>query len=156
MCRGTGHAHRRHSRRINFREGWRSHLWQGRFASFPMDERYLMMAARYVELNPVRVKLCWQAWRCRWSSAAAKVRGRDDGLVDVGPLLARVEDWREYLAAGLRAEEAAVLRQHERMGRPLGSAPFLRGMERKLGRFLHKKPAAVGQRAMRNKYGVAR
>ena len=26
----------------------------GRFASFPMDERYLLAAARYVEFNPVR------------------------------------------------------------------------------------------------------
>jgi len=34
----TGEAHRRYSRRINFREGWRGHLWQGRFASFMMDE----------------------------------------------------------------------------------------------------------------------
>ncbi len=39
-------AHRRYSRHINFREGWRGHLWQGRFASFPMDEPYLLVAAR--------------------------------------------------------------------------------------------------------------
>jgi putative transposase len=31
-------AHRRYSRRINFREGWRGYLWQGRFASVAMDE----------------------------------------------------------------------------------------------------------------------
>ena len=36
-----GEAHRRYTRRINFREGWRGHLWQGRFSSFMMDERYL-------------------------------------------------------------------------------------------------------------------
>ena len=58
LRRGIGEAHRRYSRRINFREGWRGHLWQGRFASFPMDERHLMLAVRYVELNPVRAKLC--------------------------------------------------------------------------------------------------
>ncbi len=33
------------TRRVNFREGWRGHLWQGRFASFVMDEAYLMAAA---------------------------------------------------------------------------------------------------------------
>ncbi|MGB2864188.1 MAG: transposase [Sedimentisphaerales bacterium] len=49
LRRGIGEAHRRYSRRINFREGWRGHLWQGRFASFPMDERYLMLAVRYVD-----------------------------------------------------------------------------------------------------------
>ena len=26
--RGVGEAHRKYSRRINFREGWRGHLWQ--------------------------------------------------------------------------------------------------------------------------------
>jgi len=42
---GLGEAHRRYTRRINFREGRRGHLWQGRFASFAMDERYLLRAA---------------------------------------------------------------------------------------------------------------
>ncbi len=37
-----------------FPEGWQGHLWQGRFASFPPDERRLLAATRYVELNPVR------------------------------------------------------------------------------------------------------
>lgn len=31
-------AHRRYTRRINFRENWRGHLWQERFHSFVMDE----------------------------------------------------------------------------------------------------------------------
>ena len=34
LRRAIGEAHRRYTRRINFREGWRGHLWQGRFASF--------------------------------------------------------------------------------------------------------------------------
>ena len=54
LRRAIGEAHRRYARRINFREGWRGHLWQGRFASFVMDEDHLLTAARYVELNPVR------------------------------------------------------------------------------------------------------
>ena len=48
-----GEAHRRYTRRVNFREGWRGHLWQGRFAPFPMDARRLLAAARYVERNPL-------------------------------------------------------------------------------------------------------
>ena len=50
-------AHRRYSRRINFSKGWTDYLWQGRFASYPMDEAHLMIAIRYVELNPVKAKL---------------------------------------------------------------------------------------------------
>ena len=49
-----GEAHQRYTRRIHFREKWRGYLWKGRFASFVMDEPYLLAAARYVEFNPVR------------------------------------------------------------------------------------------------------
>src|SRR5436305_6042870 len=45
-------AHRRYTRRINFREGWRGYLFQGRFASYPMDDAHLVAAVRYVENNP--------------------------------------------------------------------------------------------------------
>jgi len=48
-------AHRRYSRRINFAKGWTGYLWQGRFASYPMDEAHLITAIRYVELNPAAV-----------------------------------------------------------------------------------------------------
>lgn len=33
LRRAIGEAHRRYTRRINFREKWRGYLWQGRFAS---------------------------------------------------------------------------------------------------------------------------
>jgi len=46
-----GEAHLRYTRHVNFREGRHGYLWQGRFASFPMDETYLLACARYVELN---------------------------------------------------------------------------------------------------------
>jgi putative transposase len=99
-----------------------------------------MLAVRYVELNPVRAKLCRAPWRWRWSSAAAHVAGRNDRLVDVAPLLARVGDWRSYLASGLSVEEANLLRGHERTGRPLGSLSFLKRIESRLGRVIRKKP----------------
>jgi putative transposase len=57
LRRAAGEAHRRYTRHINFREQWRGHLWQGRFASFLMDEQYLLAATRYIELNPVRAGL---------------------------------------------------------------------------------------------------
>jgi len=83
-------AHRRYSREINFREGWRGYLWQGRFASFPMDDNYLLTCARYAELNPVRARLVGRAREWRWSSARAHLKGQDDALVQVSPLLKRV------------------------------------------------------------------
>jgi putative transposase len=149
LRRGLGEAHRRYTRRINFREGWRGHLWQGRFASYPMDERYLLRAARYVELNPVRAKLWRAPWRWRWSSAAAHVAGRDDALEQVTPLLERVKDWRAFLTEVLEPEEAELLRRHERTGRPLGESAFLDRIERTLGRTVH--PAKRGPKPRKRK-----
>jgi putative transposase len=36
-----GKAHRRYTRRVNFRQAWRGHLWQGRFSSFILEQNHL-------------------------------------------------------------------------------------------------------------------
>ena len=102
-----GEAHRRYTRYINFREQWRGHLWQERFHSFPMDERYLLATVRYIERNPVAAKLCQKPEHWRWSSARAHLCGRDDRLVKV-----------------------------VRTGRPLGASDFIEQLEKILGRSL--------------------
>ena len=133
----VGEAHRRYTRQINFREGWRGCLWQGRFASFVMDEVYLLACARYVELNPVRAGLVERAEDWGWSSARSHLRGRDDGLVKAGALLERVPyRWRDFLAAPVSEAEADLLRKHERTGRPLGGREFVESLESALGRRL--------------------
>jgi putative transposase len=131
-----GEAHRRYTRHVNFRKGWHGFLWQGRFASFPMDENYLLACARYIELNPVRAKLARRPRDWKWSSARAHLAGKDDALVTVKPLLALVPDWQEFLAAGLEKEPLEAIRKAERTGRPLGKAAFLKRLEKRLGRTL--------------------
>ncbi|MDH3597367.1 MAG: transposase [Rhodospirillales bacterium] len=144
LRRALGEAHRRYTRRVNFREGWRGHLWQERFHSFAMDEAHLLAAARYVELNPVRAKLKRRARDWRWSSARAHLAGKDDALVAVAPLLELVPDWRAFLAGGLEEEALEALRRHTRTGRPLGSPAFLEALEARLGRRL--RPGKPGPR----------
>lgn len=129
-------AHRRYSVRVNTRENWRGYLWQGRFASAPMDETHLLACARYVELNPVRAGLVARAEDWPWSSARAHLGGRDDGFVSVKPLLERVEDWPAFLGRGLSLDEHRALQSGERTGRPLGSASFVASLEEKSGRAL--------------------
>jgi putative transposase len=136
LRRAIGEAHRRYTRRINFREKWRGYLWQGRFASFVMDEPYLLAAARYVELNPVRAGLVANAAEWPWSSAKSHLSGRDDGLVNVAPLLAMIGDWIAFLNSAMREEELQDLREHGRTGRPLGSPAFLERLENLVGRVL--------------------
>src|SRR3989338_2524672 len=57
LRRGIGDTHRRYTRAVNFREGWRGYLWQGRFASCLLDEPYVHAAVRYVERNPAAARL---------------------------------------------------------------------------------------------------
>lgn len=133
-----GEAHRRYTRRINFREGWRGHLWQGRFSSYPMDESYLLAAVRYIELNPLRAGLVKEPLDYPWSSAKAHLTGEDDKLVKVAPLLEMVKDWRSFLMSAPQEKEMEELRKHEHTGRPLGNERFIEKLEGKLGRILHK------------------
>ena len=70
LRRAIGEAHRRYTRRINFRQKWRGYLWQGRFASFVMDEPYLLAAAVH-RAEPGAPQACR-----RFARLAVEQRGR--------------------------------------------------------------------------------
>jgi len=133
----VGEAHRRYTRRVNFREGWRGHLWQGRFSSFIMEETYLLACARYIELNPVRAGLVRKPEDWRWSSADAHMKHKDDILLTAKPLLEIVNKaWRQFLAFDVKELEIELFRKHERTGRPLGADSFVEKLELLLDRKL--------------------
>jgi len=135
LARGIGEAHRRYTRCINFREGWRGYLFQGRFHSFPLEGSYLMAAVRYVLRNPVRAGIAKKPWDYRWSSAKWFVGERaDDPLAVPSGMLADITDRRSFLLQ----EDAALrdIRRHSRTGRPLGSDSFLARLEQMTGRCL--------------------
>ena len=140
-----GEAHCRYRRRVNFREGWEGHLWQGCFASHVMDERYLLACARYIENNPVRAGLADRADRWSWSSAKSHIRRKNDKLVKVEPLLSMVKkDWSDFLSEKVTSEEQQNIRKHERTGRPLGSMAFIEQLESILN--LSLKPKKPGRK----------
>jgi len=122
-------VHQRFSRYINARFGWRGHLWQERFASFVMDESYLLAAVRYVELNPVRAGLTSFAEDYPWSSARAHLHQADDILVNTAPMLERVDDWQGFLASDDHQHDSRFI-HHAKTGRPLGRKEFILGLER--------------------------
>ena len=138
-----GEAHRRYTRRINFREGWRGHLWQGRFSSFMIDQRHLRACIKYVELNPVRSGFVKNAEDWKWSSAGPHMKGKDDILVKTEPLLSIVKkNWKDFLRNDVNEAEIDLLRKHERTGRPLGKDSFIETIETLLNRRL--KPQKPG------------
>ena len=135
LARAIGEAHRRYTRRINFRENWRGHLWQERFASFPMDESHLFAAIRYVEMNPVAAELVSTPAEYRWSSARAHIEETEDMLASVFPFHDIIPHWEDFLRLS-SDEELKILKRHEHTGRPLGSESFIDKMEQAMGRVL--------------------
>jgi putative transposase len=124
-------VHRRYTRRVNAREDWRGYLWQGRFASVPMDERHTIAAARYIIMNPVRANLVEHAADWPWSSARAFLEGRDD--LHLPALHHDVGAW--TASTPLQdADFAKRLHMQTRTGRPLGDAAFTRSIELKMDR----------------------
>jgi putative transposase len=145
LARPLGEAHHRYALQVNRRHRWTGHLWQERFASFPVDEPHLMAAIRYVLLNPVRAGLARTATDWPHSSARAQILGKPNPLVNCGPSAERIADWNLYLGQNERAdEEAEAIRRHGRTGRPLGSDSFVDRLEAATGRRL--RPLKVGRR----------
>ncbi|HMB41043.1 MAG TPA: hypothetical protein VKM37_03625, partial [Balneolaceae bacterium] len=77
-------------------------------------------------------------------SAGAHIKGENDRLVKVEPLLKMIENnWSDFLSPALTKENAELLRRHERTGRPFGNEAFVERLEIKLGRPL--KPQKPGR-----------
>ena len=145
LARPLGEAHHRYAIQVNRRHKWTGHLWQERFASFPMDEPHLLAAIRYVLLNPVRAGLAQTATDWPHSSARAHVFGEPDAIVNCRPASERIANWDLYLGQNENnAEKTEALRRHGRIGRPLGSESFVDRLEKATGRRL--RPRKVGRK----------
>ena len=138
LARAFGEGHRRYTRMKNFSEGVRGYLFQGRFSSCVLDERHLLAASAYIELNPVRAKMVKKAWDYPWSSAAFHTgRKRTDTLVEDRTLLGLVGNWKGHLSQNPGEKDEAI-RRMTRTGRPAGDASFVRLVERLTGYDLSK------------------
>jgi len=141
LAEAVGATHVRYTRLINRREQWSGYLWQGRFASFPMDEDYLLACARYVGLNPVRAGLVRRAEDWPWSSVRAHLDGRDDALLTPEPLAQRLEGRMDgFFDVDVQEEGLRRLRQASLTGRPLGAADWVKALEAATGRALADPP----------------
>ncbi len=138
FAKGFGEAHRRYSSMVNLRENWRGYLWQGRFESYPLDEKHLFYSMRYVERNPVRAGLVKRAENYLWSSAKAHVQGEEHFLLDKNYFIQGIPEWKRYLEEPTNKEMLMSFRKHSRTGRPMGGADFIEKLEVITGRSLKK------------------
>ena len=146
-------AHKRYAAMINKREGWRGHLWQERFHSFVMDERYLFSAMRYVENNPVKAKMVKKAQDYPWSSAAAHVTRERNGLLSPCYLMEEIENWDSYLKSGQNdSDYEENFQKHLNTGRPMGSEDVVLKIEDVTNRSLKTK--AVGRPVFQTEHRI--
>ncbi|MHC4495517.1 MAG: transposase [Planctomycetota bacterium] len=146
LAKAVGRTHFRYTQYINRFHRRSGHLWQGRFYSCALDERHFWLAMRYIELNPIRARLCRKPWRYEWSSAATHVdpKARSDVMnLSCWYDMISAAQWRKQLAAGVSDSDLGRLRSSTHTGRPLGSDSFLSKLERLLGRRI--RPMPVGR-----------
>ena len=136
--RAMSRVHRAYAGHIHARLRRTGHFWQGRFGCVAMDDEHTCAALRYVALNPVRAGLVASAHDWPWSSARAQLGIVADGITCVERTCERIGDFAALLATAEDAEAIARLRRAERVGRPIGSAMFLEGLERDYGRTLQR------------------
>jgi len=139
LARGIGNAHKAYTRAKNFRAGVRGYLFQGRFGSCVLDEKHLLAATRYVDLNPVAAGIVDMPAAYEWSSAAFHLGDvKRDLLVSDRTMLGLVDDWTTLLQDGIGEMEARELEKRLSTGRPWGSEGFIEDLERRLGRVLRR------------------
>lgn len=119
---------------LNKKNKLKGHLWQGRFFSNILDERYLYTALRYVENNPVRAGLVEKPWDWNWSSARAHVKGEDSSLPlgDVSQFI-EIKSWRDYLVEPEDKDLVKELKKNTLVGRPSGDMNFIIRLEKMFG-----------------------
>ena len=121
-----------HRRRV----GWGS-VYQGRYKSFAVqDDEHLLTVLRYVERNPVRSGVVRRAESWRWSSLGQLHLPPDPDIPDV-PIarwpVPRRRDWVQWVNRPQTAKEEEALRRSLAHDRPLGSAPWTKKVEARLG-----------------------
>jgi len=138
LAKAIGETHKRYTNMINIRENWTGHLWQGRFLSYPLDEKHLYLAIGYIERNPVRAGIVKKAENYSWSSAKAHVKRIPDAVLTEFYLTKQIKNWHYYLQEEESEKDIEIFRSHERTGRPLGNNMFQARLEKITGRELRK------------------
>ncbi len=128
---------------FNRKHGRSGPLMQGRFHSSPLSEDHYLTALRYVELNPRRAKLVRRAEDFTFSSARARLEGKDDPFVAITAIETRrsysPEEWRTFLEHSDHEREEA-LRKAAPSSLPCGNGDWIHSLEEHFHRRLAWSP----------------
>jgi putative transposase len=136
--------HMRYAQHVNKLKNWKGHIWQGRYFSAPLDDRYMWAAIRYVELNPVRAGMVDIAEDYAWSSAPGHCGLCEDNILSTDQIwkqtVSQVDDWSTWLSGGENSDEIKKIRRNINKGLPCGSREFTSKLEKIVGRPLSFRP----------------
>jgi putative transposase len=141
LARAFNNLHMRYAQYFNGKRGASGQLWRPRFMSCALDDASVREEIRFVENNPVRVRIAARPEEYPWSSARHHILGVPDPLVEDGCFAhGEISDWRGYLEG--KADESILDRTWRRLktGRPAGDVGFVHALEEIVGRRLMALP----------------
>lgn len=127
--------HMRYSQYINKQQNTSGILWQGRFFSSPLDEKYTYYSFAYVENNPVKAKMVENAKDYEYSSARFHMGLEDSNLLTSYDIGVKPNEYENYLES-MCYQNNDILKTNTRKGLPCGSVTFVDNLSKKIGRDL--------------------
>ncbi|MDX1807895.1 MAG: transposase [Sulfurospirillaceae bacterium] len=122
LAKAIGETHRLYTRKINFEQQVKGHLFQERFYSTPLDEVHLLHALKYVEQNPVKASMVKYPWDYKYTSALYRVNlVKEDKLLSEYVPIDTIVDYKEFLQENTPIQ---YIEEKTRTGKPCGDDAF--------------------------------
>jgi len=122
LSRAIGETHRLYTRKINFEQKVKGHLFQERFFSTPLDDEYFLNALRYVEQNPVKARMVKHAWNYKYSSVKYRIKEiKEDMLLSNYKMINEIKDYKVFLEENT---DSRFVREKTHTGKPCGNKMF--------------------------------
>lgn len=139
LAKAIGETHRLYTRKINFEQKVKGHLFQERFYSTPLDDEHFLHALKYVEQNPVKAHMVKYPWNYKYSSATYRLKLiQEDKLLSNHKLIDGIENYKNFLLEDINVE---ILKEKTRTGKPCGNEEFYDKIQSLVGiDYRNKKP----------------
>ncbi|SFV67582.1 hypothetical protein MNB_SM-4-720 [hydrothermal vent metagenome] len=122
LSKAIGETHRLYTRKINFEQKVKGHLFQERFYSTPLDEAHFLHALKYVEQNPVKAYMVDYPWDYKYTSARYRLNIiKEDPLLSNYEVIDKIGNYKEFLQEDTQSN---FIKEKTRTGKPCGDDNF--------------------------------
>ena len=122
LSKAIGETHRLYTRKINFEQKVKGHLFQERFYSTPLGEQHFLYALKYVEQNPVKAYMVKCPWDYRYSSVRHRLNlQKEDELLSDYEVIDNITNYKEFLQEDTQTK---FIKEKTRTGKPCGDEKF--------------------------------